>query len=79
MKAIEQIIAGYVSLGDRRALEQIRDHRRRLLQETLMRSGSGFHPSTVIDTLQEEVDLIEAALARYEIASEDEIASEETP
>ncbi|MCA6124194.1 hypothetical protein J6500_20190 [Bradyrhizobium sp. WSM 1704] len=70
MKAIEQIIAGYVSLKDRRALENIRDHRRRLLQETLMRSGAGFHPSTVIDTLQEEVDLIEAALARPEIAPE---------
>ncbi len=35
-----------------------------------MRSGAGFYLSTVIDTLQEEVDLIEAALARPEIASE---------
>lgn len=70
MKAIEQIIAGYVSLKDRRALEGIRDHRRRLLQETRMRSVSGFHPSTVIETLQEEIDLIEAALALPEVAPE---------
>ncbi|MFQ3453771.1 hypothetical protein PMN64_10695 [Bradyrhizobium sp. UFLA01-814] len=70
MKAIEQIIAGYVSLKDRRALEEIRDHRERLLNETRMRSVAGFSPSTLIDILREEIELIEAALSGFESASE---------
>lgn len=68
MKAIEQIIAGYISLKDHRALNELLNHRRRLLEETRMHSVPGFNPSTVIDTLQEEINLVEAALARLEIA-----------
>ena len=68
MKAIEQIIAGYVFLKDRQSLEDIRDHRQRLLHEVRQRSIAGFNPSTVNDTLQEELDLVEAALAQLESA-----------
>jgi hypothetical protein len=66
MKAIEQIIAGYVSLKNRQALEEIRDHRQRLLDSVRTHSVPGFGPSVVNDTLREEIDLIEAALARFD-------------
>ncbi|MGF6309881.1 hypothetical protein ABIB82_004122 [Bradyrhizobium sp. i1.8.4] len=66
MKAIEQIIAGYVSLKNRQALEQLRDHRQRLLDGVRTHSVPGFTPSVVNGTLREEIELIEAALARFD-------------
>ncbi|MHC2461890.1 hypothetical protein [Bradyrhizobium embrapense] len=66
MKAIEQIIAGYVSLKNRQALEQLRDHRRQLLDDVRTHSVPGFRPSVVSDTLSEEIELIEGALARLD-------------
>ncbi|MGF6313298.1 trans-2-enoyl-CoA reductase [Bradyrhizobium sp. i1.8.4] len=44
MKAMEYIIAGYVSLKDRGVLEEIVDQRERLLNETRMRSVPCFSP-----------------------------------
>ncbi|WP_050995066.1 hypothetical protein [Bradyrhizobium liaoningense] len=70
MKAIEHVINGYVFLKDRQALEEIRDHRKQLLNETRMHAIAGFNPTTVSDTLQEEIELVEAALARLESADE---------
>ncbi|PDT70301.1 hypothetical protein [Bradyrhizobium sp. C9] len=66
MKAIEQIIAGYVSLKNRQALEQLRDHRQHLLDDVRTHSVPGFWPSVVSDTLSEEIELIEGALARLD-------------
>lgn len=66
MKAIEQIIAGYVSLMNRQALEQLRDHRQRLLDDVRTHSVPGFSPSVVNETLREEIELIEGALARFD-------------
>ena len=69
MKAIEQIIAGYVSLMDRQALQELRDHRRRLLDDVRTHSVPGFSPSIVDETLREEIELIEGALARFDEAA----------
>ncbi|UFX42394.1 hypothetical protein HAP47_0024405 [Bradyrhizobium sp. 41S5] len=66
MKAIEQIIAGYVLLKNRQALEQLRDHRQHLLDDVRTHSVPGFGPSVVNDTLAEEIELIEGALARFD-------------
>ena len=66
MKAIEQIIAGYVSLKNRQALEELRDHRQRLLDGVRAYNVPGFKPSVVNDTLAEEIELIEEALARFD-------------
>ncbi|WP_076858130.1 hypothetical protein [Bradyrhizobium mercantei] len=66
MNAIEQIIAGYVSLKNRQKLEELRDHRQRLLDDVRASSVPGFKPSVVHDTLREEIELIEAALARFD-------------
>jgi hypothetical protein len=68
MRAIEQIIAGYVFLKDRQSLEDIRDHRKWLLNEIRPHGVPGFNPSTVNETLQEELELVEAALANLESA-----------
>ncbi|MCC8960065.1 hypothetical protein H8B02_43680 [Bradyrhizobium sp. Pear77] len=66
MKAIEQIIAGYVSLKNRQALEQLRDHRQHLLDDVRTHGVPGFRPSVVNETLSEEIELIEGALARFD-------------
>ena len=66
MKAIEQIIAGYVSLRNRQALEELREHRQRLLDGVRTYSVPGFKTSVVHDTLSEEIELIEEALARFD-------------
>ncbi|MBR1207396.1 MULTISPECIES: hypothetical protein [unclassified Bradyrhizobium] len=66
MKAIEQIIAGYVSLKNRQALEQLRDHRQHLLDDVRTHSFPGFRPSVVNETLSEEIELIQGALARFD-------------
>ncbi|MGF6313425.1 hypothetical protein [Bradyrhizobium sp. I1.14.4] len=66
MRAIEQIIAGYVSLNDRQALEEVRDHRQRLLDDVRTRQVPGFKLSVLEDILREEIELVEAALARFD-------------
>jgi hypothetical protein len=61
-KAIEHIVAGYVTLKNRQALEEIRDHRQRLLHESRMRSGSGINLESLNTELQEEISIVDAAL-----------------
>ncbi|MBW8856134.1 MAG: hypothetical protein JF604_17835 [Bradyrhizobium sp.] len=63
-KAIEHIVAGYSSLKNRKALEEIRDHRRRLLNDYRMRSGSGLNFDWINSELQEEIGLVEDALSK---------------
>ncbi|QIG95974.1 MULTISPECIES: hypothetical protein [unclassified Bradyrhizobium] len=63
MKAIEQIVAGFVSLKDRQALEKLKHHRRQLLDDV---QTHGVGPSVVSDILRGEVEIIEAALARFD-------------
>lgn len=65
MKAIEQIVAGYVFLNDRAALEEIREHRKRLLNENRMRS-SIINPQSLETALQEEIAVVEAAIEKLE-------------
>ncbi|MGF6427304.1 hypothetical protein [Bradyrhizobium sp. Pha-3] len=66
MKAIEQIVAGYVALKDRQVLEKLRHHRQQLLDDVQVHSIPGFKPSIVSDILREEIEVIEAALARVD-------------
>ena len=64
-KAIEHVVAGYSTLKNRKALEEIRDHRRRLLNEYRIRS-SVFKFESIKDELQEEISIVEAALSRFQ-------------
>lgn len=68
-KAIEQIVAGYVTLKNREALQEIRDHRQRLLQNSRMHSGSWVSVEGLNSVLQEEISIVDAALSGLEEAA----------
>lgn len=61
-QAIEHIVAGYVSLRDRVALEKIRDHRRKLLNEHRMANDGPIRIDWIGVELQEELGCIDVAL-----------------
>jgi hypothetical protein len=63
-KAIEHIVAGYVTLKNRIALEEIRDHRRRLLNDSRMRNTSPLRFDSINVELQEELSAAEAGLEK---------------
>jgi hypothetical protein len=65
-KAIEGIVDAYVKLGDRRALEDLRAHRRRLAIDLKGRSGP-YDLSRPIGQIDEEIVVIEAAIERLGI------------
>ncbi len=64
-RAIEHIVRNYVRLKDRVALEQMREHRNRLLQENRLRAGEGFRVVTLETDLQDEINVLDEALARF--------------
>ena len=68
-KAIENIVAGYVTLKNREALEEIRDHRQRLLQKSRMQPKSWVSMASTITVLQEDIDIVEVALKGFEGAN----------
>ena len=63
-RAIDHIVAGYVSLKNRVALEEIRDHRRKLLNDHRMRSVGPLRFESVNVQLQEELSAVEAGLEK---------------
>ena len=63
-KAIEHIVAGYSTLKNRQALKAIRDHRRRLLNDYRMCSGSGLNFDWINTEIQEEIGIVEDALQK---------------
>ena len=66
-KAIEHIVTGYSTLKNRKALEEIRDHRQRLLNEHRMRSSVlNFEGNK--DELEEAI--VAAALSRLQDPSQ---------
>ena len=65
-KAIENIVAGYVTLKNRQALEEIRNHRRRLLHESRMHAGTWVSMESLPSALQEEIGIVDAALKGLE-------------
>jgi hypothetical protein len=75
-KAIEHIVAGYSTLKNRKALEEIRDHRRRLLNDYRMRNGSGMNFDWINAELQEEIGVVEEALSKL---GDEKLGDEEHP
>ncbi|SIO45913.1 hypothetical protein SAMN05443247_05659 [Bradyrhizobium erythrophlei] len=65
-KAIEHIVAGYVTLKNREALQEIRDHRQRLLHNSRMHSGSWVSVESLNSVLQEDISIVDAALSRLQ-------------
>ncbi|WP_377830074.1 hypothetical protein ACFKHW_12990 [Bradyrhizobium lupini] len=58
--SVRQIVAAYVRLKDRHALENMRIHRRQLLGD--VQSRTGIDSSQSVLALREDVNLIEAGL-----------------
>jgi hypothetical protein len=63
-KAIELIVDAYVRLQNRKALEDLRAHRRGLLADLKGRSGSVYDLSGPIRQLEDELAVIDAGLQR---------------
>ena len=64
-KAIEQIVDAYVRLGNRRRLEDLLTHWRKLAVDLKMKSGFDF--SLLIGQLEEDIAAIEAAIERFDV------------
>jgi hypothetical protein len=67
-KAIEGIVDAYVKLGDRRSLEDLRMHRRRLAIDLNGRSSGSYDFSLPLGQIDEEIAVIEAGLERLNTA-----------
>ncbi len=72
-KAIENIVAGYVTLKNRQALQEIRDHRQRLLHDSRMHTGTWVSVASLNSVLQEEISIVDAALSGLEGEASDTI------
>ncbi len=64
--AIKNIVAGYMTLKNRRALEEIRAHRQRLLNESRMHNPSWVSMANLRATLQAELSIVDAALDEFD-------------
>jgi hypothetical protein len=58
--SIELIVASHVALKDRRGLEELREHRRRLLEQ--LRTVSGIDPIRTIERMEEDIKAIDEGL-----------------
>jgi hypothetical protein len=58
------IVDGYVSLKNRQALEDLREHRQRLRMQLLLRRTSAFDPGKSIRLYEDEVAVIESGLSK---------------
>jgi hypothetical protein len=58
--SIELIVASHVALKDRRGLEELREHRRGLLEQ--LRTVSGIDPIRTIERMEEDIKAIDEGL-----------------
>jgi hypothetical protein len=65
-KAIENIVGGYVTLKNREALREMREHRQRLLHESRMHTGSWVSVESLSTVLQQDINVIDAALSELQ-------------
>jgi hypothetical protein len=65
--AIELIVEGYVSLKDRKALDELRIQRRKLIAD--LDACTGIDCTSTIQQIEEDIVAIEAGLARLDGAT----------
>lgn len=63
-EAIRIITGHYAQLKDRAALEQMREHRNKLLQNYRIGAAQGFRVPALETSLQGDMDVIDEALSR---------------
>jgi hypothetical protein len=66
--AIRSIVAAYVRLRHRKALDDLRAHRGRLIAELKLLSG-GYDMRKPVAQIQNEIAIIEAGLAKLKTAA----------
>jgi hypothetical protein len=67
-EAVELILNGYVKLGGRKELEDMRDRRRRVANELKLSDGV-IDLSSSIKRLEDEIAVIDAGLAKLSTAA----------
>ena len=63
-EAVQWIVDGYVSLKDRVALEEMREHRQQLQRTLQQRAGGPFDLSQTIRVCEHDLEVVESGLAR---------------
>jgi hypothetical protein len=63
-EAAKLIVNGYLSLGDRASLEELRAHRQRLRKQLQEQSSGAFDPSKTVELFDSDLQVIEAAISR---------------
>jgi uncharacterized protein (UPF0303 family) len=58
------IVDGLVTLKDRQALEEMREHRQRLRMQLLLKRGNAFDLGKSIKMFETEVTMIETGIAK---------------
>ena len=64
-EALKMIVDGYLSLKNRRALEEMRVHRERLRKQIEERTPGGIDAGPTMLLFEEELNVIQAALASF--------------
>ncbi len=64
-EALKMIVDGYLSLKDRKALEELRAHRERLRKQIERRALDGIDAGPPMQLFDEELHVIQAALASF--------------
>jgi hypothetical protein len=64
-EAIKIIVDGYLSLRNRKALEEMRVHRERLRKQIEERTSGGIDAGPTMLLFEEELSVIQAALASF--------------
>ena len=62
--AMSMIVDGLVTLKDRQALEDMREHRLRLREKLLQSRSRVFDPGTLVKLYETEVEMIETGLQK---------------
>ena len=62
--AVKLIVDAYVSLKDRAALEEMREHRQRLRKSLQEKAGGWVDVSRSIQIFDEDIEVVETGLAR---------------
>jgi hypothetical protein len=62
-EAMRSIASHYVRLKDRVALERLRDHRNKLLQDYRIHMAQGFRVETLETSLQGDLEALDEALS----------------
>jgi hypothetical protein len=64
LDAVKLIVDAYVTLKDRVALEEMREHRQRLRRDLQAKAGGWVDVNRSIQLFDEDIEAVEAGLAR---------------